>query len=126
VDQNEYSIKFKKLDIVNSAIQTTLKLSALVAICAILASALKVMSGKQTLLNVTMLLIANLKMSEKISYILGLGGLLYGYRQRRLRRIVIENMSGHQRKLELLLDPQRTSSGITPKGTTRPDDKSWG
>jgi hypothetical protein len=126
VDQYEHSIKYKKLDIVNSAIQTFLKYGSLVAISAIFASALKILSGKQTLLNVTMLLVAHLKLSEKISYALGLAGILYGYRQRRLRRIVIENMSEHQRRLELSLDPRRTSSKITSKGTTRPDDRSLG
>ena len=124
VDQLEFAVKYKKLDIVNSAIQTIIKMSGLVAVSAILGSALKVLAGKQTLLSVAMEVVANWKLSAKISYAVAVSGVAYGLRQRRLRRLVIQQMSEHQRKLEQALDGSRSSSGITLKGTTRPDDKS--
>ncbi|HEV2351816.1 MAG TPA: hypothetical protein VG028_18445 [Terriglobia bacterium] len=124
MNQYEHLIKYKKLEVINTAIQMNLKVGGVVAICAIFASALKALSGRQALLSMTLLLVANLKLSEKISFVLGFGGALYGYRQRRLRGTVIEMMSEHQRKLEQTPDPRRSSSEITPKGTTRPDDRS--
>ena len=126
VDQNEFTIKFKKWDIVNSAIQTSLKVGGFVAIVGILASAFKVFAGKQTLLNVAMEIVAHLNLSVKISYALALSGVAYGLRQRTLRRKVIAKMSEHQRKLEEFIDERRTSSELTLKGTTRPDDKALG
>jgi len=126
VDQNEFALKFKKLDTIGSATQTVIRYGALVGIAAIFSSALKVLAGKETILSVVMLIVAKFNLSQKVAYTIGSGGVLYGYRQRRLRRKVIENMSEHQRALENLLDPGRTSSEITRSGTTRPDDKSLG
>lgn len=52
----------------------------------------------------------------------GIGGILYGRRQAKLRHDVIERE--HQRTLELeaKLDPERTSSELTSRGDTRPED----
>jgi hypothetical protein len=124
VDEFEFGIKFKKLDIINSAIQMAIKVGGLVGIFAIIGSTLRVMTGRETVLNIAIQIVATMKLSSKISYALGLAGVAYGLRQRRLRRSVIERMSEHQRKLEQSLDQGRTSSEITLKGTTRPDDRS--
>jgi hypothetical protein len=124
VDQFEFGVKFKKLDIVNSTIQTTIKVAGFVVVAWILSASLRILAGKQTILNVAMQVVASLGLSAKISYALGITGVVYGLRQRHLRRLTIEKMSGHQRKLEQALDQKRTSSEITLKGTTRPDDKS--
>jgi hypothetical protein len=126
VDQNEFSLRFKKLDTIGSAVQAVIKYGALVGVAAIFSSALKVLAGKETILSVVMLIVAKFNLTQKVAYTIGFGGVLYGYRQRRLRRKVIENMSEHERALEKLLDPGRTSSEITSSGTTRPDDKSLG
>ena len=48
---------------------------------------------------------------------------MFGLRERHLRRKNAKNMSGHVEQLEKLIDPNRTSSGITKSGTTRPEDK---
>ena len=46
----------------------------------------------------------------------------YGAYQSRLRKTLIERLTGRQIELEKKIDQNRTSSGITPKGKTRPED----
>ena len=54
---------------------------------------------------------------------LGVIGSLYGWRERRLRRTTIERLQRRNQTLEKLIDPNRTSSELTPRGDTRPEDK---
>ncbi len=57
--------------------------------------------------------------AERIIYwSICLGAILYGWLQRRLRYKKTENLQGRIKSLELQLDPNRTSSGLTPKGET--------
>lgn len=52
----------------------------------------------------------------------GVGGILYGRRQAKLRHDVIEHEHARTLELEARLDPKRTSSDLTPRGDTRPED----
>ena len=53
-----------------------------------------------------------------ISATLNLGLLTWGLGERRLRRQVIRQSTERTRELELRLDPNRSSSGLTPDGRT--------
>ena len=54
--------------------------------------------------------------------IFGILGIVYGRKQERLRKDVIEKFQGYKKDQELLIDPRRSSSRITKRGETRPDD----
>lgn len=56
------------------------------------------------------------------SVCLGLGGLLYGLVQAKLRRDYIELYAPLQAELEKRLDPNRSSSELTVRGLTRQED----
>lgn len=43
--------------------------------------------------------------------------------ERRLRNKKVESMHDHSQKLEMLLDRNRTSSNLTKRGLTNPEDK---
>lgn len=58
-----------------------------------------------------------------VSVVLGVGGLWFGHRERRLRKDTIERMHIFQELWEKSQDPLRTSSNLTPRGETRPEDK---
>jgi hypothetical protein len=47
----------------------------------------------------------------------------YGLRERRLRRQTTERFTQRNYKLEKLVDPNRTSSHLTTRGTTNPEDR---
>ena len=53
---------------------------------------------------------------------LGGGGVLYGRAQHKLRRDDIEFMQPYKDKYEKLLDEKRSSSRLTNRGDTRPED----
>jgi len=48
---------------------------------------------------------------------------LYGFRQRKLRRDFIQKSTARMKQLELERDPGRTSSNLTDRGETNPEDK---
>ena len=58
-----------------------------------------------------------------ISATLNLGLLWWALGERRLRRRVLRQSTVRPRKLELRLDPNRSSSGLTSAGRTAPDDE---
>ena len=58
-----------------------------------------------------------------LGLIFGLMGIAYGRGQSNLRRDVIERFHPYQEKLEKGLDERRSSSGLTSRGDTRPEDK---
>lgn len=57
------------------------------------------------------------------SVMLGLGGIWFGRRERKLRKDTVEKLHQYQKLWEERIDPKRTSSLLTPRGDTRPEDR---
>ncbi len=57
-----------------------------------------------------------------LSLTVGVSGLVYGLYQRHLRRETIERTQGRIRELEKAVDNKRSSSRLTVRGDTRPED----
>jgi hypothetical protein len=83
------------------------------------------LAGKTTLADI----VIGLSTPEKVSYwanvvflIIGLLGVAYGGRQRKLRRNTVSRLQTRNQELEKMLDQGRTSSELTPRGETRPED----
>lgn len=55
--------------------------------------------------------------------IFGVGGIAYGRRQAKLRQDTIQRLHPYQEKHEKSIDPNRTSSSLTSRGETRPEDR---
>jgi hypothetical protein len=123
--QAEYDerLAFKKIDAIVSVFGMLLKFSAIVLCVRYGYFSVVALAGKSTFADVGFRILGNLKISEGISYIFGTGGIVYGVGQRQLRRRNIERIVPLKNKLEMILDPKRTSSGLTSKGTTRPEDE---
>jgi hypothetical protein len=80
-------------------------------------------AGQTTMADVAIRLAADLKLDRTFAYLFGGGGIAYGVVQRQLRRRNIARLTPRSRTLEETIDPHRTSSGLTPRGTTRPEDR---
>jgi hypothetical protein len=80
-------------------------------------------AGKETAANLALSLIVNLQADRWFAYLFGLAGAGYGVAQRQLRRRNIRRMTGHNAEVEKRLHPGRSSSGLTPEGKTRPEDR---
>lgn len=58
-----------------------------------------------------------------LSAILGVAGIFYGRIQSNLKKDAIERLHPYQEKYENLIDRERSSSLLTKRGDTRPEDK---
>jgi hypothetical protein len=85
--------------------------------------AITALSGHQTDASFVVKILLNLQADRWIAYIVGGGGVVYGWNERRLKRKDIERLSRHTEELEKRLDPKRTSSNLLPDGRTRREDK---
>lgn len=81
------------------------------------------LAGKTTLAEIIIRFFANIGVSESLAYVLGGGGLIYGIRERRLRQRTVKRLQPRIQQLEEIIDPKRSSSGLTPLGETDPRDR---
>jgi hypothetical protein len=58
-----------------------------------------------------------------LSTILATAGISYGLNQRRLRKLTVQQLAPYKEKWERITDPNRTSSGLLPDGSTNPYDE---
>lgn len=82
-----------------------------------------VLAGKSTAADIGVNFLANVSVSVALAWAAGAGGAYYGYRQNKLRKDTIERLSGRIRELEQRLDKNRSSSNLTQRGDTRPEDQ---
>ncbi len=81
------------------------------------------LAGHQTAANIIVNFLGNFHVSEGLAWLLTAGGATYGLGQNRLRKRIVEHLHGRIRELEERVDPQRSSSNLTPSGDTRPEDE---
>ena len=81
------------------------------------------LAGKTSLAQIGLNIMGELRLPQVLAYGLGVGGLGYGLAERRLRHKKTQEMAEHNAKLEATIDRDRTSSGLTRRGTTRPEDR---
>jgi hypothetical protein len=82
-----------------------------------------VFAGKETAANLALSLIVNLQADRWFAYIVGAAGVGYGAVERQLRRRNIKRLTAHTAELETRLHRVRSSSGLTPEGKTRREDR---
>jgi hypothetical protein len=81
------------------------------------------LSGENTAANIGIKMLADLRVSTALAWLFGAGGVGYGMKQRNLRRSNIERMEARIKELEGEVDPGRSTSKLTPRGLTNPEDK---
>jgi hypothetical protein len=123
----EYKLQTQKLD---SRLRLGLALIRYGAACFIvwrLGLAVEYLAGKATLADFGFFLYADLKANTVFSHIimgiLGLGGASYGLRERAQKRKEIKRLGNRVVEVEKRLDPNRSSSGLTIDGRSRPEDE---
>jgi hypothetical protein len=83
----------------------------------------EVLAGRTTSASIVMTFLASVTVSKALAYILGTSGIVYGVGERKLRQRTVKRLQSRITKLEAAKDPKRTSSKLTPKGETRPQDR---
>jgi len=84
---------------------------------------IEALAGKSTLADIGVNFLTDINISVALAWAAGLGGMVYGIKQRELRKDTIERLVGRIHELEGEVDPNRTSSNLTKRGDTRPEDR---
>lgn len=120
--KSEFQLRIFKIDRVATVTEAAVRYGCFVLIAAFTWLIVRDLSGKETFADIGIRFAADMKLSEAVAYVVGLGGIGYGLGERRLRRNTTERLATRNIDLEKKLDPKRTSSQLTPRGTTRKGD----
>ena len=122
----EYELRRQRWETLDGAVVRLCKWVPLCIICYFIYLSIASLAGRSTLAQFSLWLTADLKtntvFSHLVTALLGAGGVTFGIRERRLKRKNIERMSSQLAEYETRLDPKRSSSRLTSKGQTRPED----
>ena len=81
------------------------------------------LAGETTLADVGIRLVGDLTVREGVSHVVTLLAILIALQREKLRRDTIQRLGNDNAELQKKIDPGRSSSNLTPRGTTRPGDK---
>lgn len=120
-----YLKQFSRAESVASIFRALFKWGGLAWIATQAAEAIRYLAGEATTadIGVDVNLIAGFRLSTLIAWAVAVVAVGYGLLQRKLRRNSIERLQRRIQALEQNRDPRRSSSGLTPRGETRPEDK---
>jgi hypothetical protein len=122
----EFELSRQRWDTLDKAIGSLCKWGPLCVIAYFGYLSIATLAGHSTLAEFGVRVIADLKVNNVVSHLVtalfGVGGISYGYSERRLRHKNIERMSEQLTEYEKLIDPKRSTSGLTKRGRTRPED----
>ncbi|HWE48160.1 MAG TPA: hypothetical protein VG273_00110 [Bryobacteraceae bacterium] len=108
---------------IGSMFHTLVPWAGAVLIAFIFYRSVQSLAGHYTFAQIGMNFLGDFKVSEGLAYVFGGGGVVYGIKHRKLHGDNLERMAGRIAELEKLLDSKRSSSRLTPRGKTRPEDK---
>lgn len=126
MDKYEFQLKRQRGETLHAAVVRLCKWIPLAFMFYVAYLSIAALAGKSTLAAFGIYLVTDLKANKFLSHIVitafGIGGTSYGYAQKKLQQRNIERMSKVIQNLENKLDPNRSSSRLTAKGLTRPED----
>lgn len=102
-------------------IRTLIRAAAVVVAIWVGLKGLAPFAGENTVISLALSFVADIKFA--LSVILGGTAAAWAFVERRLRYRKTEYLQGRIKELELKIDPNRTSSNLTPKGKTNPTDR---
>lgn len=119
--KDQAAIAHHRLDLIYSLLRTTIIGCAVVGVVYLLPPVIEPLAGKNTLLALSVAVLGDIKFAVSI----GLTGCATAWAvvERTLRHRKVEYLQGRIRDLETGIDPERTSSRLTTKGKTNPEDK---
>ncbi len=111
------------IDAIDANLRLVIKYGSLALVAAFAYGAIAVLAGKHTFAQIGVRFLGDIRIANSIGYVVGGTGLLYGWRQKKLKEDTIQKFAPRIRDLETAIDPQRSSSGLTERGRTRPEDQ---
>ena len=118
--ENKILRQSRIVESVTTIVTTGLKCAMLVLIFRYLYLSIDVLAGKTTVASVLLNFLGSLTVSKTLAYLFGGTGVVYGIAERQVRRKTIKRIGGRIKLLEMMIDPDRSSSGLTDKGDPAP------
>lgn len=122
-EELRYRLKFRIVDMIGSSIHTIVPWGCAVLIAWIFQKSVLSLAGQYTFAQIGVGFLGDFRISDSVAYIFGASGVAYGLKRRKLLRDNIERTAKRISDYEKRLDGKRSSSRLTPRGTTRPEDK---
>jgi hypothetical protein len=124
-DELDAQVEIHRIQAKAAVITTLIRWAGAVALGFWAFKSIDVLAGRSTLaaIGVTLKALGKVYISEAVAWLFGMGGVGYGLVQRRLRHSVIARLSPAVRDREKVIDPKRTSSQLTERGQTKPQDE---
>ena len=107
---------------IGKTVRFLLVAAATVGIVYLLGHSIEALAGKQTEANILVSLLGTLEVSVVLSWVVGGAGVAYGRAQNKLRKTTVERLHKRIHDLESAIDQNRSSSKLTPRGDTNPED----
>ena len=97
--------------------------------CALLAwvayetkESISLLAGEQTSANIAVNFLSSISVNVGLAWGVAAASMGYGYHERKLRKRTVQSLAKRKGDLERLIDPRRSSSGLTTTGDTHPED----
>lgn len=120
--QAETLVRMRRYDIVDTFVRLAIPWGCLLLMVYWATGSLNALAGKETFADIGIRVLGDFRVSEGVAYLFGGLGVGYGILQKLLRQRNIERLAPRIKELEQHVHPQRTSSQLTARGTTRPED----
>jgi hypothetical protein len=117
-------LQAKRIDAAASILGNLIKYACWFGCVFVLGKAVESLAGRTTLADIGIGLFGEFKIERIVSLSVTGGSIVYGMYERKLRHDKTEYLQGRIRELEKALDPGRTSSKLSKRGTPRPEDAS--
>jgi hypothetical protein len=116
-------VTYRIIDHAASLIQTGLWVSCVGIVAWCFLQAIRALAGQQTHAQIGIGILGNVQVSQGIFALFGAGGIVYGLRERTLRRNTIGRHAKKMQDLERQYDPIRGTSGLDERGRTAEQDR---
>lgn len=121
--ENRFLRKDRNASNITTVLTYLIKYGALVGVFYFIYLSVLALSGKHTFADIGISVLGGVNISVSLAWLFGIGGILYGIWQRKVRKDTVERLQGRNQYLELQIDSKRSTSQLTPRGDTREEDK---
>lgn len=120
---SEHLIRLRIIDAIDANLRLLIKYGFLGFVAFLSYRAIAVLAGQYTFADIGVKFLADVKIANSVGYVVGAAGVAYGRRQKKLKEDTIQQLAPRIKELETAIDPNRSSSGLTQRGRTRPEDE---
>jgi hypothetical protein len=118
-----YRLQCRIVDMIGSIFHVVVPWAGAALVALFFYKAVASLAGQYTFAQVGLSFLGDFKISDAVAYLFGGGGVAYGLNRKKLQGDNLERTAKRIAELEKQIDPKRSSSRLTPRGLTRPEDK---